>query len=162
MKLSMKTSDDLLIKDFYKIVEININDNVPRYDREIEMIKLLYPELSEDDIIDKPLEEVDEMIDSALNKSELYISNEIDILDRKFILKGNAEDFKFSFRQYKNLEKSVYQKKFEYIHLLMADIYVDDTPFEERAQFFYENMSMRYASFFLMKLPKVIENKIIR
>lgn len=158
----MKTSDDILIKDFYKIIDIHINEDMPRYDKEIEIIKLLYPELNEDDIIERPLEEVDEMLDSVFNKTELLIQDEIEIEGRKFILKGNKEDFKFSFKQYKNFEKSVYEKKNEYVHILMADIYVDDTSLEERAQFFYENMLMRWASFFLMKLPKVIEKKIIR
>jgi hypothetical protein len=158
----MKTSDDILIKDFYKIIDIHTNETMPRYDKEIEIIKLLYPELNEDDIIERPLEEVDEMLDSAFNKTELLIEDEIEIEGRKFILKGNKEDFKFSFKQYKNFEKSVYEKKNEYVHILMADIYIDDTSLEERAQFFYENMLMRWASFFLMKLPKVIEKKIIR
>lgn len=158
----MKTSDDILIKDFYKIIDIHINETMPRYDKEIGIIKILYSELSEDDIIERPLEEVDEMIESAFNKTELPIEDEIEIAGRKFILKGNKDDFKFSFKQYKNFEKSVYQKKNEYVHNLMADIYVDDSPFDERAQFFYDNMLMRWASYFLMKLPEVIEKKIIR
>jgi hypothetical protein len=135
---------------------------MPRYDREIEMLKILYPELSEDEIIDKPLEEVDLMIENALNTTDLFIDDEIEINGRKFKLKGNKEDFKLSFRQYKNFEKSVYEKNFQYVHLLMADIYVDDNSTEERAEFFRENMLMKFASHFLMKLPKIIENKIIR
>jgi len=158
----MITSDDILIKDFYAIISINNNDEIPRYDKEIETLKLVYPGLTEDEIIDKPLEEVDLMIDAILNQSELAIHPEIEIGDRKFTLKGNVEDFRFSFRQYKNFEKSVYSQNFEYVHLLMADIYVDDTSFEERAAFFYDNMHMRWASYFITKLPEVIEKKILR
>jgi len=158
----MKTSDDILIKDFYNIVKIRDDEKIARYDKEITIIKMLYPELTEDEIIDKPLEEVDEMMDAALNKSEKIILPEIEINGRKFKLKGNVDDFKFSFKQYKNFEKSVYEKRFEYVHLLMADIYIDDSSFEERAEFFRENMLMKWASFFILKLPEIIEKKIIR
>lgn len=158
----MKTSDDILIKDFYKIIKINNDEQIPRYEKEIETLKILYPELTEDDIIDKPLDEVDMMVDAALNKSDLLIQEEIEINERHFKLKGNVDNFQFSFRQYKNFEKSVYNKEFEYVHLLMADIYIDDSSFEDRAQFFYDNMLMKWASYFITRLPEVIEKKIIR
>ncbi len=158
----MRTSDDILIKDFYRIMAINNNDEILRYDKEIEILKIIYPDRTEDELIDLPLEEVDEMLDAALNQSQLEIFQTISIGNRHFDLKGNPDDFKFSFRQYKNFEKSVYDSQTEYVHLLMADIYVDSSEFEERAQYFYENMTMRYASFFIIKLPSIIEKKIIR
>lgn len=157
-----KTCDDILIKDFYKIIKLSMDDTLPRYERELQILQIAYPDKTEDELVDRPLEEVDEMIDNILNRTENKIYQEINVADRTFTLKGDVDNFRFSFRQFKVFEQAVYDSNTEYLHTLLAHIYVDDTTPEERNAFFLENMTMRYANYFVLLLPDVIEKKIMR
>ena len=151
-------ANDLTIHQFYTIININMNESIPRYDKEIEILKFIYG-YEVDYILDLPFEDVDDLIYNLFNSVPSSIVDSVTIGDRTFTLKGNKDDFKFTYRQYKRFEKSVVEQSEDYIHDLMATIYVDDSSESERSEFFKHNMTIEIASPFIFLLPKMLDNK---
>jgi hypothetical protein len=156
--MELINSDNILLKDFYKLIEIYQKD-IPRYEKEIEILLFLYPDETEDTIIDQPLSFIDKVIQSVFN-GEGVIHPSVTINDIEYTLKGNPENFELSYKQYNTFEKNVINGNQRYIHNLMADIYVNaTTTYEERCETFLNELKLEYITYFIMLLPNIIDEK---
>lgn len=156
----MKNCYELTINEFTHVMHVITDDTRPRYERELEILKYCNPELSEDYILDLPLEEVDKAIDSIIRVNTGPVLPEITVKDKVFTLKGNPDNFVLSYRQYKTFEKCIHNKDTDYMTKFMATVYVsDDTTFEEREELF-KDMKMMYVIHFVMLLNETVNKKV--
>jgi len=143
---------EIKITQFEKVIEIQTKD-IPRYEKELAILKEVTGQ-NEEYLLNLPLSEVDTIMNNLFNTSGEVINGQVTINGQEFTLKGDADNFDFTYGQYRIFEQSLINKDSEYIPKFMAAIYVNDMTSEERAYFFREHMTMDVVSPFIMLLEK--------
>jgi hypothetical protein len=151
------TAKDIKIETFYQIIDISQSDQ-PRYEKEIDIIKLVYPNMTEEEIVDQPLEVIDDIIKGINHETIEVIEPVITLNGKEYTLKGDPNDFKLTYGQYKTFEKCMYDNDFRYVHKLMATIYVNEDTTTQRVEDFLQ-LKMQFVIPFIMLLPATIDKK---
>jgi len=160
MELKYTTLEDITMSQFSKVMEIFSDLEQPRYEKELQIVQLILPEMSEDDILDLPLEWIDRQIDLIVNVSDGELFPSITINGQEFTLKGDHNDFKLSYGQFRSFVRSVQNKDVDYLPNYMSKIYVNDTTTpEERVALFTEHMTMNYVIKPLMVLNRTVSER---
>jgi hypothetical protein len=156
-----KTLYDINISQFSDIIKIELDTKSPRYERELQILSILFPEITEDELVDMSLEWVDEQITSITEATTGPVVPTLTIQDKEYRLKGNADDFKVNFGQFRAFTTSVQKQLSDYLSLYMATVYVsDDTTVEERARIFNEYMPFAYVVVPMMTLNREISRRV--
>lgn len=151
--------DKVTLTMFSQIVSIWADTTRARYERELDIVDILLPGLTEEQKEDIPLEDIDRMIDDVINTKEGEVFPTITIGDRTFTLVGDPDNFKIKYGQYRIFEKCVTSGDTDYLHKFIASIYTDESTPEERAEYFLHNMPMTFVVKPLMTLHQEVERR---
>ena len=153
--------NNITLRDFNKLLAIQMDMDRPRYDKELDILQIVYPEKTEEELLDIPLEEVDSTIKDIFAVPEYVIAPVVIIGERIFNLKGVADinDFKMTYGQYRAFENRMKSGNDDYLAYFLAAVYIDDTKLEDRAEFFLDNMTLDIAAPFVFIIEKEVNRR---
>lgn len=156
MNTTINPANKVTLNQFKDIVAITTNSEIGDLEKQIELLKILTPDLSEDEMLDLPIDEFEQLMASLdFMSNDTQISQKIVIDDVEYELEGNSKSFDFTVRQMLKIQKEMKIDNVNYLHFMMAILYSNKTStIEERAKIFFEKLTIDYAMPFISILSK--------
>jgi len=128
----------MTIQEMNQITKIQMHSGLNSMEKQVEMLRVLDPDLNKKEILELSLNEFEEkLITLDINNSATEILKTLSLDGYTLTLKGDNKNFDFSVGQMLAVHKAMKEDNAEYLHKVMAIVYQNpEIPFEERSKLF--------------------------